>query len=333
MLKRLDTGVKPFLGLPRELRDQIYRELYVHPTAISIQQPKFHLPVLAHLRKPLALSRTNKQIYSEVMAIFIGENAFILDLNILTAIDFLAAMPADLSKHFSSFTLGKAIMSGYVRYELGMFDSSRLRTDLVKRLVYEWNLKSISIEVPDEHNPNATVNGANGNGANGAGVGNNWFNLSTFQPRNDYSCSLMRELVDTLLESGFETLRLVYANPLPETTTSDPKNLLNLYAVSRILHLDDEFEVETKVKRIEMARLAGRRAEFENKAAVEKHVRARRQTRQFCVGVGKKRSWETGSVVVIRRPGKGVGGGEEGLWDVGRLMMMPGAIESMNREL
>jgi hypothetical protein len=339
LMKRFSGNkAKPFLELPRELRDQIYRELYVHSSAIAIRQPKFHLPVLAHLGKPLALSRTNKQIYEEVTAIFIGENDFILDLNILTAIDFLSAMPPSVSKHFTSITLGKTIMSGYVRYELGMFDSSRLRTDLIKRLVYEWNLKTISIEVPDEHNPNVTtINGANGavaiGGAPAAGVANNWFNLSTFHPRHDYSWSLMRELVDVLIESGFQKLRLVYNTALADT--SDPKKLLNLYAVSRILYLDDEFEVETQVKRIEMARQAGRRDEFASKLEVEKYVRARRQIRQFCVGYGKRRGWENGSVIAIRKA-EAVDEKErrkEGLWEVGELLKMPGAAENISREL
>lgn len=322
---------KPFLDLPRELRDQIYRELYVHTGAISIRQEKFHLPVLAHPRMPLALCRTNRQIYEEVMKIYVSENDFILAQNILSAIDFLGAMPPALSQHFTSITLGRTIMSGYVRYELGMFDSSRLRADLVKKLVYDWNLNTISIEVPDEHNPNAPTNGVITNPANGnAGA---WFNLSTFHPRHDYSWSLMREIIDVLLESGFETLRLVYSTPLPYAMTSDPKKLLGLYAISRILYLDDEFEVETQVKRIEAARAAGRRTEFENKAAVERHVRARRHVRSFCIGLGKRKHWETGSVVIIKRVKSGRGGGNDGLWDVGELMKMPGAMESLNRDL
>jgi hypothetical protein len=274
------------------------------------------------------------------MAIYSAENSFVLDLNILTAIDFLAAIPAPMAGNFSAITLGKSIMSGYVRYELGMFDSSRLRSDLVKRLVYEFNLKSISIEVPDEHNPNAQ-NGANGGpGANGGvpggagngGAANAWFTLSTFHPRHDYSWSLMRELVDVLLESGFSTLRLLYATPLHHDIQNDPKTLLNLYAISRILYLDDEFEVETQVKRIEMARQAGRRDEFEDKKAVERYVRARRQMRKFEVGKGKVRGSE-GSVVLIRRKGGLLEKGEGKLWDVEELMKLPGAQEGVNMEL
>ena len=328
--------VRPFLSLPRELRDQIYRELYVHDDAIAIRQPKFHMPVRAHPSVPLALTRTNQQIYREAMEIFISENSFVLDLNILTAIDFLAAMPTALAVHFNSMTLGKGIMSGYVRYELGMFDSSRLRSDLVKRLVYDFNLKSISIEVPDEHNPNAQNNG-NGAGGTVAGAGNanpnTWFQFPSFHPRHDYSWSLMRELIDVLLESGFQTLRLVYATPFHHDIVNDPKSLLKLYAVSRILYMDDEFEVETQVKRIEMARLAGRRDEFEDKKAVEKYVRSRRSMRKFEVGKASLRPWESGSAVMIRRLGGKGDKGEEKMWDVKELMDMPGAIESLNVDL
>ncbi|KIW02609.1 uncharacterized protein PV09_06057 [Verruconis gallopava] len=325
----------PFLDVPRELRDQIYREIYVHDGAISIRQPKFHLPVRAHPGKPMALMRTHRQIYEEAMAIYIGHNDFILDLNILTAIDFLAAMPQKISQHFTNITLGKSIMSGYVRYELGMFDSSRLRTDLVKRLVYDWNLKTISIEVPDEHNPNPFTIGINNqghHGANGVAPAGVFFNLSTFHPRHDYSWSLMRELVDVLLESGFDNLRLIYNTPLPPhlNVDSDPKKLLNLYALARILYLDDEYEVETQIKRIEAARAAGRRNEFPNKMAVERFVRERRTIRKFAVGVGLKKDWEEGSVIVIRRPGT-TEKDKEKTYDIGDLMAMPGASVSTDQ--
>ena len=331
------TSIRPFLSLPRELRDQIYRELLVHDSSIAIRQPKFHLPVLAHPSMPLAFARTNHQVHREATQIFISENSFVLDLNILTAIDFLAAMPTSQAMHFNSITLGKSIMSGYVRYELGMFDSSRLRTDLVKKLVYDFNLKSITIEVPDEHNPAAQANGNGAGGGGGAGAGggnaNAWFNLSTFHPRHDYSWSLMRELIDVLLESGFQTLRLLYATPLHHDIVNDPKTLLRLYAVSRILYMDDEFEVETQVKRIEMARLAGRRDEFADKKAVERYVRSRRQMRRFEVGKGQLRPWETGSAVLIRRLGAKVEKGEEKMWDVKDLIQLPGAVESANLDL
>jgi hypothetical protein len=252
---------------------------------------------------PLAFARANKQVYAEAMDVFTVENDFVLDLNILTAIDFLSATPAAVSTKLHSITLGKAIMSGYVRYELGMFDSSRLRTDLVKRLVYDFNLQTITIEVPDEHNPNAQNNGNNAGAAAGAaaGLAPTWFNLSTFHPRNDYSWALMKELVDVLLESGFESLRLLYNTPIHYDFEAQPEKLLNLYAMSRILYLDDEFEVETQVKRIEQARLAGRRNEFRDRKAVEQHVRRNRAMRQFRLGPGKRKAWESGNVIEMRK--------------------------------
>jgi hypothetical protein len=290
-------GPKSFMDLPRELRDQIYREMLAHAGPVKIQQPKFHLAVRSVPSLSVAILRTTKQIYEEALRIMFSDNHFVLDLNMITAIDWLASLPTiKISGFVNEIGLSKAIMTGYLRLELGLFDSTRLRQDFIKKLVYDLNIKTINIEVPDQYKPSPSA-------ATAAGIpGGNPLAAFSFRSRHDYSWSLTRELLDVLLEGGFKTLRLNYESPHPST---EPQDLVKLHALARLLYLDDEFEVESSIKRIEMARVAGRREEFKDKAEVEKHVRSKRNMRDFTVKYDSlRRGWEKGNAVVVRMSGE-----------------------------
>jgi hypothetical protein len=280
------------MDLPRELRDQIYREMLTHPGPIEIQQPKFHLAVRAVPSVSVAILRTTKQIYNEALRIMFSENYFILDLNMITAIDWLGSLPtARISGFVTEIGLSKAIMTGYLRLELGLFDSSKLRQDFIKKLVYELNIKTINIEVPDQYKPDPRANAA-------AAAIPGMNPLTQFRSRSDYSWSFTKELLDVLLDRGFSTLRLIYESPHPSTEAQD---LVKLYALARILYKDDEFDVETAIKRTEMAREAGRRSEFSDRAAVEKFVRSNRRMRELAVKYDiPGRAWEAGTAVIVK---------------------------------
>jgi hypothetical protein len=287
----------------------------VHRGIVAIQQPKFHLAVRSRPSLPVAILRTTKQVYEEALQVLFSENHFILDLNMITAIDWLASLPIGRITGFvSEIGLSKAIMTGYLRLELGLFDSSRLRQDFIKKLVYDMNVKAISIEVPDQYAPVPSVP-TGGQQANGG----NPLAAFSFRSRHDYSWSLTRELLDTLLEGGFSTLHLNYASPHP---SAEQKDLIKLHALSRLLYLDDEFEVESSIKRIEMARVAGRRDEFKDKADVEKYVRSRRNMRDFGVKYDAVKGWwGRGTAVVVKRSAQGGDGkGSEGFVEMRKLI-------------
>jgi hypothetical protein len=257
-----------------------------------IQQPKFHLAVRSVPPLSVAILRTTKQIYDEALRIMYSENYFVLDLNMITAIDWLASLPtAKISGFVNEIGLSKAIMTGYLRLELGLFDSTKLRQDFIKKLVYDLNITTLNIEVPDQYKPNPSA-------ATTAGIpGGNPLAAFSFRSRSEYSWSFSKELIDVLLEGGFTTLRLTYESPHPST---EPQDLVKLHALARLLYTDDEFEVESSIKRIEMAREAGRRLEFKDRAAVEKHVRSRRKMRNFAVKYDTLKAWENGTVVCVR---------------------------------
>ncbi|KAE9978124.1 hypothetical protein EG328_001661 [Venturia inaequalis] len=325
--KKARKGSKPksFMDLPRELRDQIYREILTHPGPVEIQQPKFHLAVRAVPAMSVAILRTTKKIYEEALSIMFSENYFVLDLNMITAIDWLGSLPtARLSNFVTEIGLSKAIMTGYLRLELGLFDSSKLRQDFIRKLVYELNIKTINIEVPDQYKPDPRAAAAAA-----ANPGGN--PLLAFRSRSDYSWSFTKELLDVLLDRGFTTLRLNYASPHP---SKDPHDLVKLYALARVLYKDDEFDVETAVKRTEMAREAGRRPEFADRAAVERYVRYNRRMRDVAAKYDTtQRPWEKNGTAVIVRAWDDVVGGErnsEGLFEMRRLVKE--ASENLPRE-
>jgi hypothetical protein len=278
------------MDLPRELRDQIYREMLARPGPIEIQQPKFHLAVRAVPSLSVAILRTTRQIYEEALRIMYSENYFVLDLNMITAIDWLGSLPTTrISGFVSEIGLSKAIMTGYLRLELGLFDSSKLRQDFIKKLVYELNIKTVNIDVPDQYKPDPRATAVAIPGGNP---------LPIFRTRSDYSWSFTKELLDVLLDRGFTTLRLLYESPHP---SMEPHDLVKLYALARILYKDDEFDVETAIKRTEMAREAGRRSEFADRAAVEKYVRSNRRMRELAVKYDSvNRAWENGTAVVVK---------------------------------
>lgn len=292
------------MDLPRELRDQIYRETVTHASPIKVQQPKFHMAVRAVPSLSITILRTTKQIYEEALRIMFTENYFILDLNMITAIDWLGSLPTSkISSLVTEIGLSKAIMTGYLRLELGLFDSSKLRQVFIKKLVYELNIKTISIEVPDQYKPDPRAASA----ANAGVVLLPTPQLLAFRSRSDYSWSFTKELLDVLLDRGFETLRLLYTSPHP---SNEPHDLVKLYALARIIYKDDEFDVETAVKRAEMAREGGRRPEFADRAAVEKHVRANRRMRDVAAKYeSSHHAWENTAVVV--RSWDDVKGGEK----------------------
>jgi hypothetical protein len=285
------SSVRPgptFMTLPRELRDQIYGVLFIHNKAIKVHQTSFSVGVKSKPTFPIvALSRTCKQVAEECLRIFYGQNTFRLDLNILTAIDWLKTVPITTIKgRMKSITLAKTIMTGYVRIEYGLYDSSRLRNELVRGLIYDFDIATINLEVPDETPP--------------ANTANNPFNtLLHYHPSREYSWSLTREFCDTLLAGGAEELRLCYPITLPSTMHSD---LIKLNAVSKLLYMDDDFEISAIVKRLDTAREHGRRKEFTSKADIERYVRERRAVRRFELRAEAARGFEKGTAVVITRP-------------------------------
>jgi hypothetical protein len=121
----------------------------------------------------------------------------------------------------------------------------------------------------------------------------------SFNPPTDYSWSLCREFVEVLLSGGATSLRLCYPTLHASETLA---TALKLSAVSKFLYLDDEFEVDSNIKRHEQARIAGKRPEFKSKDDVERWVRARRAKRSFGVRYVSRKRWEKGSVVEIVRP-------------------------------
>jgi hypothetical protein len=277
------------MTLPCELRDQIFTELFVANRPIGIRQTSFSVGVRADPTVPIALARTCKQAAEECLPLFYSRNTFRLDLNILTAIDWLSSIPTAIVKgRMKSITLASAVMTGYVRSDYGLYDSSRLRNDLVKKLVYDLDIGTINLEVPDETRP---PNAAN----------NPFTTLMHYNPRNDYSWPLTREFLDTLLSGGAEEMRLCYPVKLTETTQ---ESLTKLNAVSKLLYMDDDFEIGSLVKRIETARENGRRPEFKDKSDVERYVRSRRAVRKFSLKVGPSRPYEKGTAIVLTRPEK-----------------------------
>jgi hypothetical protein len=277
-----------FMTLPREMRDLIYGHLLVGNKAIKIRQPGFSVGVKSSPTFPVAsVACICKQVAEECLPIFYGQNAFRLDLNILTAIDWLKTLPTAIIKgQMKSITLAKTIMTGFVRHEYGLYDSARLRNELVKKLIYELDIDTINLEVPDETPPTNTA-------------ANPFNTLMHYHPSREYSWALMREFCDTLLSGGGDRLRLCYPISLADTS---PEKLYKLNAVSKLLYMDDDFEISAVVKRIDTAREHGKRPEFNSRADVEKYVRGRRAKRKFVLDAEGAKRFEKGTAIVISRP-------------------------------
>jgi hypothetical protein len=277
-----------FLTIPREMRDLIYGHLLISNRAVKVRQPGFSVGVKSSPTFPIAsLARVCKQVAEECLPIFYSQNVFRLDLNILTAVDWLKTLPTAIIKgRMKSITLAKTIMTGFVRHEYGLYDSARLRNELVKKLIYELDIDTINLEVPDETPPSSTAT--------------NPFNtLMHYHPSREYSWALTREFCDTLLSGGGDELRLCYPIALAETS---PEKLYKLNAVSKLLYMDDDFEISAAVKRIDTAREHGKRPEFKSKADVENYVRGRRAKRKFALYAEGARRFEKGTAIVISRP-------------------------------
>ncbi|KAF2420155.1 hypothetical protein EJ08DRAFT_31721 [Tothia fuscella] len=251
-----------YLSLPRELRDQTYGYILTQPSPIYIQQPFFNRAVKSIPSiQGISILCANKQINTEASKVFYSTNNFILNLNILTAYDWVSSLPSSVKGQINAITLSGATMTGYVRYDLGLYDSSRLRTTFVNKLVYDLSISSITLEVPEEP-AYATRTG----GAANTSLGNMQNFLAFSSSRTDFSWALCREFVEVLLSGGADSLRLLYPSHHKIQTV---EAAMKLTAVGKFMYTDDEFEVDAAVKRLDMARLAGKRSEFKNKDDVE----------------------------------------------------------------
>lgn len=268
-----------FFSLPRELRDQIYGELFVHPEDVFICQPERHRSAFSRPSFPMVFSRANRQIHNEIMDMFCTSNSFVLELNVSSAIDFLRAMPWETTRRFSRMTWGRTLMTdGAI--------TPQTKKDLVFTLRSFLNLRTLSIMVPDEK-PTTT------------GIFVKWI------PPPTYSWTLVGRVLDSLQDLPLDQIQLNWNHRLPTEMYVSPEKLLGLHAFTRIL----QPESYDRVFRIERTRTDDGKHRYEGKGIPGKYTIAFRRHRLFVVAIDTACRSEDRSLVSIARVKKRAQGG------------------------
>ncbi|KAF1991959.1 hypothetical protein K402DRAFT_416457 [Aulographum hederae CBS 113979] len=271
--------VRYFRGLPRELRDHIFRYLLCLPNGITIQQPAPHRA--AKCQDPLYLSvlRTNKQTYNEAIQILFGENTLCLNLSLLSAVEWLkeSVSRPEAIEALKTIRLGTETMGQYVGPEdYHIYISRELSNKLSEEIGYRGKLRTVEIEVPENDT---------------RGV--------LFMPTR-YCWRVAKELVELFMAgSSLKEMRIVYPTFLDSSIDFE-----NLNAIKHLRAAEDRFESETRERRIKKAWENGHRTDFATREEMEAFVRSQRRRHEFRVSLAAPREVETGTILVLAKPKK-----------------------------
>lgn len=277
-----------FNSLPREIRDHIYRELYLHDQPVAIVQPLFHLPVRSQPGFSLALARTNSQIHEEVMEMLLGRNIMRLDLYLPAAIDFLSALPANVTRFVSSILLGRTLMNN--------LSTPQLTTRLIDVFRTWTSLRSISVTLPDQisgdalrwHRTSLTTRSHDNSPAIACPITSTGCN---------FSWNLLGKLVDLIDKSNVRSVRLVYNHELPLAADAPQVNaIFEIAAVLRVFkprHSNTQ-KLSRENERIEKSRAIG------SKPPAITSV-ARRRNSYFLIARSRKTRWERYDALSVER--------------------------------
>ncbi|THW25322.1 hypothetical protein D6D23_04447 [Aureobasidium pullulans] len=207
------THEQPFRGLPRELRDMIWRELLTvkhvpfrkpakkttEPYSVLFGVPKLER-ILDFGRPPLHVRvfMANKQVYAETAPIFYSSNEFIADTDHLATTDsILANIRPDIRR--------LRLENKHTVYPTRLH-ASGLRNQHLSFIHHRLNV--VTIKMPPELPTKC----------------------SSRTVRESIGAILAVGLVDCLLKGSFKRLRLVYPNPI---TSTDPDQLCTISALRK----------------------------------------------------------------------------------------------------